>query len=102
VAANTIAQVTLAVWAFLAIQRAKRPGFPVGDVARIGAAAALTLLAVSTTATATGHGVLSLVVGTAAGLVTYAAACILLGAVKPADWAVLLTSGRRIMSLRRA
>jgi O-antigen/teichoic acid export membrane protein len=98
VTANTVAQVTLALWAFIAIQAAKRPGFPVGDMARIGTAAALALLAASTTGT--GHGVVPLLVGIAAGFLTYAVACVLLGAVNARDWTMLITSSRRFISSR--
>jgi len=98
VIANTVAQVTLAVWAFVAIQAMKRPGFPVGDIARIGTAAVLALLAASTTGA--GHGVLPLLIGTAAGFLTYAVACVVLGAVNARDWTVLISSGRRFISSR--
>jgi O-antigen/teichoic acid export membrane protein len=98
VIANTAAQVTLAVWAFVAIQRLKRPGIPVADLARIAGAAVLALLASSTMGA--GHGVGSLIVGTTAGLLTYMMGCVLLGAVNARDWALLLASGRRFISSR--
>jgi len=98
VMANTAAQVTLALWAFVAVQRIKRPGIPVGDLARIAAAAVLALLASSTMGA--GHGVGSLIVGTTAGLVTYLVACVIVGAVNARDWALLIASSRRFMSSR--
>jgi O-antigen/teichoic acid export membrane protein len=96
VIANTVAQVMLALWAFVAVQRLKRPGVPVGQLARIAAAAVLALLA-ATTAGA-GHGVIALLVGTTAGLVTYLVACVVLGAVNARDWSLLITSSRRFMN----
>ncbi len=98
VIANTVAQVTLALWAFVAIQGMKRPGFPAADIARIGTAAVLALLAASTAGM--GHGALPLLIGTAAGFLTYAVACVLLGAVNARDWTVLVTSSRRFISSR--
>jgi O-antigen/teichoic acid export membrane protein len=98
VMANTAAQVTLALWAFVAVQQIKRPGIPVGDLARIGAAGVLALLASSTMGA--GHGVVSLIVGTTAGLVTYLVACVIVGAVNARDWALLIASSRRFMSSR--
>jgi O-antigen/teichoic acid export membrane protein len=99
VVANTVAQLTVAVWAFIAIQRLKGCGFPLGDLPRIGLAAALALLAASVTATAA-DGALSLVLGTAAGLVTYVVAGVLVGAVNAQDWSFLVASGRQMASFR--
>lgn len=96
VAANTVAQLTVSVWAFVAIQRMKRAGFPVRDLVRIAVASALALL-VSSTATAS-HGTLLLALGTAAGFGAYALACVLLGAVNGHDWMLLRASSRRIAS----
>ena len=80
VVANTVAQLTVSVWAFIALQRLKGSRFPLGDLARIGVAATLGLFVTSITATAT-HGVVALLLGGAAGFVTYAVACVLVGAV---------------------
>jgi O-antigen/teichoic acid export membrane protein len=99
VAANTVAQLTVSVWAFVALQRVKGSGVPFGDLARVGVAAGLALLAASAGATGA-HGVLSLLLGTATGLVTYLLACVLLGAINARDWTILVASGRRMASFR--
>jgi O-antigen/teichoic acid export membrane protein len=99
VVANTVAQLTVSVWAFVALRRLKGCGLPLGDLPRIAVAATLALLATSLSATAW-HGVAALVFGTAAGLVTYALACVLVGAVNARDWTFLLASGRRMTSFR--
>jgi O-antigen/teichoic acid export membrane protein len=99
VAANTVAQLTVSVWAFIALQRLKGSGFPLGDVPRIGIAAALALLA-ALAAAAASHGLVSILLGTAAGFVTYAGACVLVGAVDARDWTFLVASGRRMASFR--
>jgi len=100
VMANTAAQVTLALWAFIAVQRLKRPGIPLGDLARIGGAAVLALLASSTIGGS--HGVGPLIAGTAAGLITYVGIGMLIGAINASDWALLMTSRRRFISRAQA
>jgi PST family polysaccharide transporter len=99
VVANTVAQLTVAVWAFIAIRRLKGCGFPLGDLPRIGIATALALLAASVAATAA-DGALSLVLGTAAGLVTYVIAGVLVGAVTARDWSFLVASSRQMASFK--
>jgi O-antigen/teichoic acid export membrane protein len=99
VVANTVAQLTVSVWAFVALQRLKRSGFPLGELPRIGAAATLALLAATLTATAS-HGAMALLLGSSAGFVTYAVACVLVGAVNARDWSFLVASGRRVTSFR--
>jgi O-antigen/teichoic acid export membrane protein len=99
VAANTVAQVTVSVWAFVALGRMKGAGAPLGDLARIGVAAALALLTAATVASGA-HGVASLSLGAGAGLATYLLACVLLGALGARDVTVLVASGRRMASFR--
>jgi O-antigen/teichoic acid export membrane protein len=99
VAANTVAQVTVSVWAFVALQRMTGSGLPFGDFLRIGVAAASALLATSVAAAAA-SGLSSLLLGAAAGLATYLGACLLLGAVSVRDWNILIASGRRMASPR--
>jgi O-antigen/teichoic acid export membrane protein len=99
VTANTVAQLTVSVWAFVAIRRLKGAGLPWGDLPRIAGAAMVALLATSVTAAAA-HGVVSLVLGTAAGLVTYAVASVLVGALTAHDWTFLVASSRRVASFR--
>jgi len=99
VAANTVAQVTVSVWAFVAVWRLKGCGLPLGDLSRIGVAAALALCA-SWAGSAAAHGVPSALLGGAAGLGTYLLACIVLGAVSASDFTVLVTSGRRLASFK--
>jgi O-antigen/teichoic acid export membrane protein len=99
VAANTVAQVTVSVWAFVALRRLTGSRLPLGDLSRIGVAAALALL-VAAAIGASAHGVPALALGAAAGLATYLLACILLGAVNARDWTILVASGRRMASFR--
>ena len=99
VAANTVAQVTVSVWAFVALRRLAGSRLPLGDLSRIGVAAALALL-VAAAIGAIAHGVSALALGAAAGLATYLLACILLGAVNARDWTILVASGRRMASFR--
>lgn len=94
VVANSVAQLTVSVWAFVALQRLKGAGLPLGALPRIGAAALLALVATSTVAAA-GHGAASCVLGAAMGLVVYGVACAAVGAVTVHDWTVLVGSGRR-------
>jgi O-antigen/teichoic acid export membrane protein len=99
VAANTVAQVTVSVWAFIALRRMKGSDLPFGDLSRIGAAGALALFATSAGATAA-HGVGALVLGGAAGLGTYLIASVLLGALSARDLTLLVASGRHMTSFR--
>jgi O-antigen/teichoic acid export membrane protein len=99
VTANTVAQVTVSAWAFIAIWKMTGSGLPFGDLARVGMAGALALLATWVGA-AGGHGVAALVLGGAAGLATYLVACVLLGAIDARHWALLVASGRRVASFR--
>jgi O-antigen/teichoic acid export membrane protein len=99
VAANTVAQVTVSVWAFVALRRMKGAGLPVGDLPRIGVAAVFALAA-TWAAASHAHGVAALLLATAAGIATYAATCILVGAVSARDWSFLVASGRRMASFR--
>jgi O-antigen/teichoic acid export membrane protein len=99
VTANTVAQVTVSVWAFVALGRLKGARLPLGELSRIGAAAALALLAAAT-AGGHAHGVLALILGAAAGLGIYLIACVLLGALNAHDWTILVASGRRMASFR--
>lgn len=99
VIANTTAQLTVSIWAFVALQRLKGSGFPLSSLTRIGVAATLGLLATSIS-TAALHGSAALVLGAAAGLVTYAAACVLAGAVDARDFRFLVASGRRLTSFK--
>jgi O-antigen/teichoic acid export membrane protein len=99
VIANTVAQVTVSVWAFIALRRLKGSRFPLGDLSRIGVAGALALLATAVGA-AGSHGVVALVVGGGAGFVVYLLACVVLGAVNARDVTLLVASGRRLASFR--
>lgn len=96
VAANTVAQVTVSVWAFVALRRLKGSRFPLGDLSRVGVAGALALLA-ATAGAAGSHGIVALVVGAAAGLAVYLLVCIVLGAVSARDVTFLVASGRRVL-----
>ncbi len=101
VAANTVAQVTVSVWAFVALRRLKGVRIPLGELSRIGVAAALALLAALAGSAATHSvGVVSVLVGGAAGLGTYLLACVLLGALSPRDFTELMASGRRLASFK--
>jgi len=101
VAANTVAQVTVSVWAFVALRRLKGVRIPLADLSRIGVAAALALLAALAGSAGTHSvGVVSVLVGTAAGLGTYLLACVLLGALSTRDFTVLMASGRRLASFK--
>jgi O-antigen/teichoic acid export membrane protein len=93
--ANSVAQVTVSVWAFVALQRLKGAGLPLGDLPRIGAAAALALLATSVVA-ASAHGAAGVVLAAATGLVVYTVACIGAGAITVRDWSLLVASTRRV------
>ena len=99
VAANTVAQVTVSVWAFVALARMKGSRVPIGDLSRIGVSAVLSLLATGAVA-AYGHGAATLVLAAAAGFAVYLLACILLGAVGAREWTLLVSSGRRMASFR--
>jgi O-antigen/teichoic acid export membrane protein len=101
VAANTVAQLTVSVWAFVALRRLKGSRLPLGELSRIGVAAALSLLVTSVVG-AGAHGAPALVLGAAAGLATYLLACVLLGAVSGRDITLLVDSGRRMAFRARA
>jgi O-antigen/teichoic acid export membrane protein len=101
VAANTVAQVTVTLWAFVALRRLTGAGMPVADLARIGLAGALALLAsLAGAGAAQGLGVMAVALGGVAGLGTYLLACVLLGVVRASDVATLMASGRRMASFR--
>lgn len=99
VIANTVAQIMVSIWAFVAIERTKRSGFPLGAFTRIGGAGVLALITTWAVVTTT-HGAPGLLLGGALGLAVYVAGCVGLGAVDARDWSLLVASGRQIVSSR--
>jgi O-antigen/teichoic acid export membrane protein len=99
VAANTVAQVTVSVWAFVALRGRKGVTLPFGELSRIGVAAVLALLA-ALAAGVGARGVVPILAGGVAGLATYLLACVLLGVLSTRDFTLLMASGRRLASFK--
>lgn len=99
VLANSAAQLTATVWAFVGIARAHRVGFPTADLVKIGVAGAVALV-VTWGLAGDAHDLPRLVVSAAAGFVVFAAACIPARVVRPGEWAYILNSTRRLLAAR--
>ncbi|HEV8640346.1 MAG TPA: exosortase [Methylomirabilota bacterium] len=95
VVANTLAQLTASVLAFVAVTGRQGCGFPALDLGRIAAAGAMALVA-TRLAAAEGPNPAGLVGAAALGLAVFVAAALALGALGPREWNLLRTSAQRI------
>ena len=99
VLANSAAQLVASMWAFIGMARLHRARVPVGDIARIGVAAAL-LFAVARVVAGDSHELPRLILAAAAGAAAFLVAAVATRALGPREWTLLTTSTRRLLAAR--
>ena len=99
VLANTAAQIVASVWAFVGMARVHGARVPVGEIMRIGVAAAL-LFAVTRLTAGDSHDLPRLALAAAAGAAAFVAAALATRALGPREWTLLTTSTRRLLAAR--
>jgi len=99
VLANSMAQLVASMWAFIGMARLHGARVPVGDIARIGLAAAL-LFAVARVVAGDSHELPRLILAAAAGAAAFLVAAVATRALGPREWTLLTTSTRRLLAAR--
>ena len=99
VIANAAGQLTATVWVFVGIARAHRVGFPLGDLLRIAAAGALSLVTAWGLA-GDAHDLARIGVAGGGGVVAFLLAALALRVIGPREWNLLTTSTRRLLTSR--
>ena len=99
VVANGVAQLVASLWAFVGMARLHDARMPIGELARVGAAAVL-LFAVTRIIAGDSHDLPRLIAAAAAGSAAFLAAAVVTRALGPREWTLLTTSTRRFLAAR--
>ena len=99
VLANCAAQIVASMWAFVGMARVHGARVPVGELTRIGVAAAL-LFAVTRLTVGDSHDLPRLALAAAAGAAAFVVAALATRALGPREWTLLTTSTRRLLAAR--
>jgi O-antigen/teichoic acid export membrane protein len=99
VVANSAAQVLAAVWAFHGMARRHGARMPLADIAKTAAGAALVFL-VARTVAGDSHDVVRLALAGAAGGAVVLPVLLAARLIGPREWALLVTSTRRLLAPR--
>jgi O-antigen/teichoic acid export membrane protein len=99
VIANTVGQITAAVWAFTGMARTHGLDVPIADVAKTTLVGLLAWF-VAWELAGDAHDPIRLVVAATAGLAVYILACVAARLLGPREWGLLTTSTRRLLAMR--